>query len=627
MARRRYVRLCVKELETRTLLSASALDNVVVQPFVTANVQPLGLFGYTPPQISKAYGFDQISFNGTPGNGAGVTIAIVDAYHDPHIANDVQTFDNKYGIPNFNSGPGSPTFTEVDSSGGTNYPVVNHKWCLEISLDVEWAHAMAPGANILLVDATTANIHDMIPAVDYAAAHAQVVSMSWGANEFAYEVHDDSHFAVPGVTFVAAAGDNGPPPLWPSVSPNVLAVGGTTLRVTRWNAWSSESAWNKGGGGISAYEPQPAYQSGVVTQTTTARTTPDVAYNANLNTGYAFFDTVPYFGLTGWDEAGGTSAGAPQWSALVAIADQGRALLAKPPGSLTSGTQTLPALYGLYAAPGTAGYTTYTTYFHDITSGNNGFAAGQGYDLATGLGSPFARRIVSALIKAPTPPASSAPSSSGGAGQNRDNNGSSEPSFTLPVAVSDDLAGEAVSRQADAEPLGAFVTPSSPPPIFMPPPPVSAVPASAETLVAQAKPAAADALPQLSSGYERHGFGGTGLSPDGAAGFGSAPAVMPQIKDDADVSTNDPSASAAPVTPTADTSLTDEDWNAILIESALSGPVEHAAAASGAVPADRLPPTRHPIAFGAAVTALLGTYLRAHTTERAARQRQIGPLS
>jgi len=340
--------------------------------------------GFSPSQIRQAYGFNQITFNnGTvKGDGSGQTIAIIDGYDQPNIASDLATFDATYGLP------APPSFTKVDQNGGTNYPPPDPGWGVEISLDVEWAHAMAPGANILLVEAT-----DLFAGVNYARSlpGVTVVSMSWGASEWSSESAYYSGFTTPaghsGITFVAASGDNGSSgaPEYPSVSPNVLAVGGTELTTDSLGDYLSETGWSGSGGGISAYETQPAYQQGVVTQSSSMRTVPDVAYNAAWP--YAVYDTSSE---PGWIEVYGTSAGAPQWAALVAIADQGRALAGQ--SSLDGPSQTLPMLYQL---PGSD--------FHDITSGSNGaYSAGPGYDLVTGLGTPVASLIVPALAGVPS---------------------------------------------------------------------------------------------------------------------------------------------------------------------------------------------------------------------------------
>ena len=216
--------------------------------------------------------------------------------------------------------------------------------------------------------------------------------MSWGGSEFSGETTDDStYFDKAGVAFVASSGDSGAPAEWPAASPNVLSVGGTDLTLGANNVWSSETGWSDSGGGPSTYESQPSYQKGVVTQTSTARATPDVAYDASPSTGVAVYDSVPYEGTTyGWLEVGGTSAGAPQWSALLAIADQGRALSGQPALDSTNPQEVMNILY---KNPGD---------FHDITSGTSTgrphYSAGTGYDYVTGLGSPMANLVVGSLV-------------------------------------------------------------------------------------------------------------------------------------------------------------------------------------------------------------------------------------
>jgi subtilase family serine protease len=340
----------------------------------------------SPAQVRHAYGFDQISFNGTPGDGSGTTIAIVDAYDDPTIAGDLHQFDLQFGLPD-------PTFSKVNQNGGSSMPAADSGWAQEISLDVEWAHAMAPKANILFVEASDSSDANLFGAVDYAARQPGVVavSMSWGGGEFSSEASYDAHFLTPsghaGVAFIASSGDSGAPVSYPAASPNVLSVGGTTLNLGSGSSYLSESGWSGSGGGGSAYEAQPAYQKGVVTQSSTRRTNPDVSYDADPSTGFAVYDS--YGSTAPWEQIGGTSAGAPQWAALVAIADQGRALQGL--GSLDSSTQLLPMLYALPAGD-----------FHDVTggtsTGNPYYTAGAGYDLVTGRGSPLANLVVSGLV-------------------------------------------------------------------------------------------------------------------------------------------------------------------------------------------------------------------------------------
>jgi len=382
-------------LENRTLLSASQL---LADPSIAA-VPDAGASSsapYTPAQIRAAYGFNSVTLsNGAAGTGAGQTIAIVDAYNDPNISGDLTAFDKQYGLS-------AASLKVVSQTGSTtSLPAANAGWDLEISLDVEWAHAIAPGANILLVEASSSSLGNLLTAVNYArdAAGVSVVSMSWGASEFSSETQYDGYFTTPsghqGVTFVAASGDEGSwyGPEWPASSPNVLSVGGTTLNLANSSgAWGSETGWADSTGGISGYEREPSYQT--IAQTTGARTTPDVAYDANPNTGFIVYDSVAYDGGKGWWEVGGTSAGAPQWAALVAIADQGRAV--KGLGTLNGTSQTLPLLYSLYNS------TQYSQAFHDETAGSSSwyFSAGPGYDAVTGLGSPKAPYVIQELIGA-----------------------------------------------------------------------------------------------------------------------------------------------------------------------------------------------------------------------------------
>jgi hypothetical protein len=387
---RRWVRARVQaeSLELRSLLSTAnpvappALNSVTASPAIQLSGRPFvtnpSPQGYTPQQIRAAYGFNAIK-----GNGAGETIAIVDAFGASNLAHDLNTFDTRFGLA-----PAS--LVQVNQDGGTALPPTDSGWALETSLDVEWAHAIAPGAKILVVHANSDSISDLLTAVDFARHQAGVVavSMSWGTNEFWGENAYDSLFTTPaghnGVTFVAASGDDGGlnGVDWPAASPNVLSVGGTSLALRGGNSYGGEAGWFYSGGGISQFEPEPSYQ--LNSQGTGGRTTPDVAFNADPNTGFAVYDSTPYQGQSGWIQLGGTSAGAPQWAALMALADQA---LAK--GSLDGATQTLPHLYSL------ANGSSASTYFHDVSSGNNfWWLVTPGYDGVTGLGSPVASAIV-----------------------------------------------------------------------------------------------------------------------------------------------------------------------------------------------------------------------------------------
>lgn len=404
----RRVLLILEELEPRNLLS---LSNVLINPLLEVapadapvpSASPLAAYGYatyTPAQVRAAYGFSKLSYDG-----AGQTIAIVAAYDNPNIAGDLSIFDKNFGLPGQTVASVNQFFTKVNQKGQTsNYPAVNSLWATEIALDVEWAHAIAPGAKILLVEANTGSGADLLTAVNTArnTAGVSVVSMSWGTTEFNGETYYNTFFTTPaghiggngqpgGITFVASAGDTGATrgAEWPAASPNVLSVGGTTLSITG-STYVAESVWSGGGGGYSKYEARPSWQTA---QTTAQRSTPDVSYNANAYTGAYIYSSSPWGWSAGWLSVGGTSAGTPQWAGLIALANQARAQLGRP--SLT-GAQT-----ALYAIP--------QTDFHDITVGSNGFPAKVGYDLASGRGSPYADRIVPDLLLVPSDPGYIAP--------------------------------------------------------------------------------------------------------------------------------------------------------------------------------------------------------------------------
>jgi subtilase family serine protease len=347
-----------------------------------------GPTGITPQQTRHAYGFDQVT-----NQGAGQRIALVDAYDDPNIESDLAVFDSTFGLPTCTSSNGC--FQKIYASGSK--PKTNSGWALEISLDVEWAHAIAPQAKIILVEAASNSFSNLLKGVDVAVQNgASVVSMSFGGSEFSTETGSDTHFAVNGVTFTASSGDSGNGVEYPAASPDVVAVGGTTLNINSSGNYLSETAWNGSGGGQSAYENEPLYQANYPIPNDPAgkRGVPDVAYDADPNTGFPVYDTVSYFGQRGWFQVGGTSAGAPQWAALLAIVNSVR--IAGGKGTLSS---TDTAVYTVAKA-------NLRSNFHDISSGTNGTCgtlctAVAGYDYVTGLGSPQANNIISALANTP----------------------------------------------------------------------------------------------------------------------------------------------------------------------------------------------------------------------------------
>lgn len=341
------------------------------RPPLRINATPAVSVYYSPAQIRHAYAFDQLTADGT-----GQKIAIVDAYGNSSIQSDLDTFCAQFGLP-------STKVQIIGSSAG-----LDTGWALETALDVEWAHAIAPNATIILSVANTSSTGDLLNAVTAAVnAGANVVSMSWGATEFSGENLYDGYFQAPGVAFVASSGDSGelatlPEVEWPAVSPYVISVGGTSLQLDANNNRTSESAWSSGGGGLSSIYSSPAWQSGWSPYS--RRGVPDVSYDADPNTGVLVYDAIN----GGWYAVGGTSAGAPQWAATIALANQGRS-------SGVSGNS------DIYNVAGTAPSINAANLF-DITSGSNGADPDDisvaGYDLVTGLGSPVASGVVPALV-------------------------------------------------------------------------------------------------------------------------------------------------------------------------------------------------------------------------------------
>jgi subtilase family serine protease len=313
--------------------------------------------GLGPSTIKSVYGFSTLSTAG-----AGKTIAIVDAYDDPTAESDLGVFSSQYGLPSCSTANGC--FGKVNQTGGTKYPRTNSGWALEISLDVQWAHAIAPAAHVLLVEANSNSFTNLLAAEDYAKAHASYVSNSWGGSEFSGETNYDSHFSQAGVSFFVSAGDGGLPAEYPSASPNLVSVGGTSLHFDTSGNFTSETGWSSGGGGCSAYETANLAQSGFSqygqVSCTGRRATPDVSLDADPASGVSVYDSTPYLGSVGWFTVGGTSASAPMWAARSADT-----------GAVVSASY-------VYAANIT---------YHDITIGNNGAPCLGGYDLCSGRGS------------------------------------------------------------------------------------------------------------------------------------------------------------------------------------------------------------------------------------------------
>lgn len=364
---------------------------------LVSSASPIGL---APATIGAVYNLDTGLLSPSSTAGAGQVIAVVDAYHDPDALSDLNVFNTEYGYPTLSACSSGPPFTattgacfyQADPEGT---PAVNSSWIVEESLDIEWAHAEAPGATIVLVEADGNSTADLLDGVDWANNNgATEVSMSWSSPESSGETSLDSLFDATStstgkpILYTASAGDDGHAAGYPAASPNVIGVGGTTLNGcsgTSCAGFTSETTWTGSGGGVSAYEKVPAYQSaydgpvygepsgGISALTGGMRATPDVSFDADPNTGVSVYDSTAYMSQSGWFTVGGTSVGSPNWAGILAVSE-------KSGGPLESAQE----IYG-------GGY---ESYLRDITSGTNGSCgtdctAGAGYDLVTGLGSPI----------------------------------------------------------------------------------------------------------------------------------------------------------------------------------------------------------------------------------------------
>lgn len=338
----------------------------------------------TPASVACIYGF--VASAGTPGcnpnsvtanpAGGSKTIAIVDAYDDPTAANDLAAFSTQFGLP-------APNFQVVYATGTKPPQDITGGWEGEESLDIEWSHAMAPNADIILVEAKSNSNVDLFAAVKVAsnlvaAAGGGEVSMSWGGAEFKFERFWDSYLQTPKVVYFASAGDSAGTE-YPSASPFVVSAGGTALSMSLVTGnFQLQLAWLNTGGGVSAYEPVPSYQSGF--QGLTFRATPDISFDADPDTGVWVYDSTPWY-------AGGTVFGGPKHPWLIvggtSVAAPSLAGVVNTAGTFAASTNA--ELTTIYNSASTGAFTDVT---YGVCGFYDGFIAGPGYDLCTGLGSP-----------------------------------------------------------------------------------------------------------------------------------------------------------------------------------------------------------------------------------------------
>jgi PKD repeat protein len=352
-------------------------NHLIFVPSRPEAAAPLGVSsapqGLTPSTLWAAYGLPD-STGMTDGAGSGV-VAIVVAFDYPTALADLNAFSQQFGLP---QETGSGTVFEVVYAAGSQ-PGYNSGWSQEAALDIEWAHAMAPTAKIVLVEAASNLFSDLLAAVSAANGIPGVreVSMSWGSSEFSGETSQETSFTASGVVYFAASGDAGGKTSWPGVCPNVVCVGGTTLTVDSSGHFVSETGWSKSGGGESAYEPRPSYQNGIRALVGTSRGIPDLSFDADPNTGVAIY------WQGGWYIFGGTSLATPAVAGLVNL--DGSASSSFAAGTLDELTNRIYANLGS-SSPSPTPESPF--YFRDIVSGSAGtFTCTPGWDFVTGAGS------------------------------------------------------------------------------------------------------------------------------------------------------------------------------------------------------------------------------------------------
>jgi subtilase family serine protease len=321
--------------------------------------------GYGANTLRTAYGVASLAGSST------TTIAIVDAYGYTNAEADLGVYRAQYGLPACTTANGC--FKKVNQFGASSYPRQNTGWAQETALDLDMASAMCPNCKILLVEANSNNFNDLATAENYAAAHAQVVSNSYGGSEAGTQAYD-KYFNHPGVVITVSSGDSGYGVEFPASSEFVTAVGGTSLYVGAGGAYQSETGWSGAGSGCSAVYGKPAWQ----TDTGCAnRTVADVSAVADPNTGVAAY--APVFATrSAWVVFGGTSVAAPLVAGIYAVTGT-----ANPASTQCTSGYASCYPYKLTGA------------LHDVTSGSNGSCGGSylctakvGYDGPTGLGTP-----------------------------------------------------------------------------------------------------------------------------------------------------------------------------------------------------------------------------------------------
>jgi subtilase family serine protease len=412
--RRLTAQIMQQVLDTGTVPESALADGSPTKPFASSSAVTV----YTPAQIRAAYGLPALPTTSSVTSaqaaqmGAGQTIYLIDAYGDANVLTELATFNAKFGLPGCVVTPilpaaslplaAAPTvgctisivYTNSNGAMVTTVPAYNSSWATETAMDVQWAHATAPYARIVLIATADGSTTSLANGVAVANAMGPgVVSQSFGAAEAPWTVTFEPTYSAPNMTYVASTGDSGEAVNWPAVDPHVLAVSGTSLTYSGTGA-RSETVWSDSGGGVSAYVATPSYQTLGVPGMTVAknRAVSDVSFNADPYTGQYLAILAPGASSVTWYSGGGTSISAPQWAAILAIANAERAQ-----SSLQPVGQSQPILYNLATQA-----TSYAGSFLDIKSGSDGTCAACyaniGYDPPSGLGSPNVATLLPSLV-------------------------------------------------------------------------------------------------------------------------------------------------------------------------------------------------------------------------------------
>jgi subtilase family serine protease len=400
--------------DTGTAPEGAWAEGSTADPMTTASTVTV----YTPAQIRAAYGLPvlpSITSSVTSAQaaqlGAGQTIYLIDAQSEPHVAAELASFDSKFGLPGCTVTPiatsASLPLAAAPATGCTlsivystpsgamtaTAPAYDFGWACEIALDVQWAHATAPYARIILIEAPDSSVMSLAAAVQLANQMGPgVVSQSFGAPEGSWMSGLDAIYSAANMTYLAATGDVGAQVNWPAVSSHVLAVAGTSLSYSG-TAPRAETVWRGTGGGVSAFVSTPPYQSIAVPGLGAQghRAVSDVTFNADPNTGQWVAITPQGSTSANWYSIGGTSLATPQWAGIVAVANALRAQIGLVPIGASQAT-----LYGIATQAAS-----YAGSFLDVTTGSDGTCttcnAGVGYDLPSGLGSPNVQNLLAAL--------------------------------------------------------------------------------------------------------------------------------------------------------------------------------------------------------------------------------------